>query len=149
MKLTLALTAVLTLVVVAACGGEGGEGDEGAINVTLQEFSVLPEKDKVPAGSVVFEATNEGPEERHKLVFVKTGIAPADLPTNDDGSFKEEVHRADVIAWIEELAVGEVQSLTLNMTAGNYVLLCNVVAEREGETEAHFAKGMYTRFTVE
>ena len=39
---------------------------------------------------------------------------------------------------------------TLDLEAGDYVLLCNIVEEEEdGEVESHFAEGMHTTFTVE
>jgi hypothetical protein len=40
--------------------------------------------------------------------------------------------------------------LTLDLEAGTYLLLCNVVEEEEtGEVESHFAEGMHTTFTVD
>jgi hypothetical protein len=40
--------------------------------------------------------------------------------------------------------------LTLDLEAGTYVLLCNLVEEEDtGEVESHFAEGMHAMFTVE
>jgi uncharacterized cupredoxin-like copper-binding protein len=44
------------------------------------------------------------------------------------------------------VAVGATQTLTLDLPAGAYVLICNIYDETE--QEAHYSKGMRTSFTV-
>jgi hypothetical protein len=39
--------------------------------------------------------------------------------------------------------------LTVDLDAGSYALICNIVEEEEGEPEAHYAEGMRADFTVE
>jgi len=53
----------------------------------------------------------------------------------------------EVIDEIEDIPVGETQSLTVDLEAGKYVLICNIYDE--AEAEAHYAEGMRTAFTVE
>ena len=80
--------------------------------------------------------------------MVKTDIPAAELPTREDGAFDEEAEGVEVIGEIEEFDVGLTQSMTLDLEAGSYVLLCNLVEEDEGETEAHYQMGMWVPFEV-
>jgi hypothetical protein len=118
------------------------------VNVTLQEFAVLPDVQSVPAGSVTFNATNIGPMDPHELVVVRTDLPAGELPTREDGSFDEEAEGVEVIGEIEEFDVGMTQSMTLDLEPGSYVLLCNLVEEEDGVVEAHYSLGMWVPFEV-
>jgi uncharacterized cupredoxin-like copper-binding protein len=134
-----------------ACGDdEGDEGEDGGgstVEVTLQEFAVIPAAASAPAGSITFEATNDGPEDDHELVVIRTDLAPDALPTVDNGSVDEEGEGVEAIDEIAEFPPGETQSLTVDLAAGNYVLICNVYTE--SEQESHYQEGMRVAFTVE
>ena len=129
--------------------GDGGGGSAPVVNVTLQEFEVSPQPDSVAAGQVTFRATNNGPEDDHEMVVIKTDLAADELPTKDDGSVDEDGDGIDIIGEIEEFPVGETQELEVDLDAGAYVLICNVVEEDNGQTESHYQEGMRTAFTVE
>ncbi len=118
------------------------------VNVTLQEWAVLPDTLSVPAGSVTFNATNIGPMDPHELVIVRTDIPAAELPTREDGAFDEEAEGVEVIGEIEEFDVGLTESATFDLEPGSYVLLCNLVEEEDGEMEAHYQMGMWIDFEV-
>jgi hypothetical protein len=47
---------------------------DATVEVTLEEFSVTPESPNVAAGTITFDATNEG-EEPHELVVVRADDA--------------------------------------------------------------------------
>ena len=47
-------------------------GDDNVILVELVEFSVVPDKATVPAGSLTFRATNNGPEDEHEFVIIRS-----------------------------------------------------------------------------
>jgi hypothetical protein len=119
------------------------------VGVTLQEFSVTPAPKSAPAGQVTFEAENTGPKDPHELVVIKTDLAPDALPTTSEGKVDEQGAGIEVIGEIEEFKVGETRSTGFDLTAGGYVLICNVVEKEEGKTEAHYQLGMRTAFTVE
>lgn len=59
----------------------------------------------------------------------------------------EEGEGVELIGEIEEFPVGETDSASFELDAGNYVLVCNIYDE--GEQEAHYAEGMRLAFTVE
>lgn len=128
-----------------ACGG----GEETTLQVTLQEFAVLPADNSAPAGQVTFEVENTGPVDPHEFVVIRTDLAPDALPTGEDGGVDEGGEGIEVLGEIEEFPVGETMSRSFDLDAGNYVFICNIVEEEDGELEAHYQLGMRTAFTVE
>jgi hypothetical protein len=146
---------MLALAFTMACGDDdddedGGDGDGGAattVNVTLKEFEITPDRASAPAGDVRFVAKNDGPEDPHELVVVKTDLAPADLPEKEGGGIDED--ELEVIGEIEEFDVGKTEEATFDLEPGKYVLLCNIVEEEDGQTESHYVNGMYQAFTVQ
>ena len=115
------------------------------IDVTLQEFAVLPSTPSASAGEVTFHVTNNGPDDVHEFVIVKTDLAPDALPTTEDGSVDEAGEGIEPVDEIEDIAVGASEDLTVTLEAGNYVLLCNIVEAGE----VHYESGMRTAFSVE
>ena len=141
------LLACLTVGVGLALPACGSDGDaDGTVDITLQEFAVIPSATSAPAGSITFAASNEGPDDDHELVVIRTDLSQEALPTNDDGSANEEGEGVVAIDEIPEFAPGEAQSLTLDLAAGAYVLICNVYDP--AEQEAHYQEGMRVAFTV-
>ena len=118
------------------------------VEVTLEEWAVVLSASDAPAGVVSFEVTNDGPNDVHEFVVVRTDLAPSELPTDEDGAVLEDGDGMEVIDEIEDLEVGSTETLALELEAGKYVLICNIVEEDAGETEAHYAMGMRTAFTV-
>lgn len=125
-----------------ACGNGGG----GTVDVTLQEFAVSTDPSTIDAGEVVFEVTNEGPDDVHEFVVFRTDLEPTELPTDENGAVDETGEGLEAIDEIEDIPVGETMSVTVDLEAGNYVLICNIW---DGdEQEAHYQEGMRTTFTV-
>jgi uncharacterized cupredoxin-like copper-binding protein len=117
------------------------------VNVTLQEWAVVPDAESAPAGEVTFVVTNDGPDDVHEFVIIRTDLDPGDLPTDATGTVDEAGGEMEVIDEIEDLAVGDTQEVIVTLEAGNYVLICNVYSA--DEQEAHYAEGMRIAFTVE
>jgi len=140
---SLAVVAALGLVAAGCSSDEGG----GTVEVTLQEFAVVPAASSVAAGEVTFEVTNEGPDDVHEFVVFKTDLAPDALPTVEDGSVDEAGEGLELSGEIEDIAVGDAPSVTLSLEAGSYVLICNIYDA--DEVEAHYQEGMRVGFTVE
>jgi uncharacterized cupredoxin-like copper-binding protein len=133
--------AVTFALTVGSCGG-GGDTE----TVTLQEFSIATDPTTVDAGEVVFEATNEGPDDVHEFVVFLTDLSLTELPTDENGAVIETGEGIELIGEIEDIAVGETKNVTLELEAGNYVFVCNIWDE--SEQEAHYQEGMRTSFTV-
>jgi len=125
-------------------GGDGGGGT--TVDVALQEFAVIPAQDSAPAGTITFQVENTGPEDVHEFVVMKTDLAPDALPTDETGVVDEAGEGIEVIDEIEDIPVGETQSVTVELEAGSYALICNIFEEEE--QEAHYTMGMRTAFTV-
>jgi uncharacterized cupredoxin-like copper-binding protein len=125
-----------------ACGG-GGE----TVDVTLQEFAVGVDPASVSAGEVTFSVTNEGPDDVHEFVVIRTDLGPTELPTDENGAVDEAGGGMEVVDEIEDMEVGASEELTVDLEAGSYVLICNIWDE--DEQESHFQEGMRAAFTVE
>jgi uncharacterized cupredoxin-like copper-binding protein len=139
----------------AACGDDGEEAGGGptageepdatTIGVSLIEWSVVPDEMSAPAGTVTFEVTNEG-EMEHEFVIVRSDAGLADLPVAADGAVDEA--QVEVVGEIEEMAPGSTESASFDLEPGNYILICNLVEEMEGEVHRHYQQGMRIPFEV-
>ena len=137
-----------------ACGGDddegdgdGGDGGATVVSVNLLEFRIVPDVASMPAGAVTFNVSNIGGDD-HELVIIKTDLAPDALPTRDDGGVDEGGAGIEVIDKIEEFEAGGEESLTRDLEAGAYVLICNIVEEVAGTTGSHYQEGMTVAFEV-
>lgn len=119
----------------------------GSIKVTLTEWAVIPDKASATAGNVSFDVTNAGPKFKHEFVIIKTDLDPADLPADSTGKVDEAGAGIEFIGEVEELEIGATQTASFDLTAGKYVLICNIV-EAAGGHESHYNQGMRTAFTV-
>lgn len=155
------------LLFAAACGGDdektgsatdtsrttiGPSGSPAAaqqINVTLQEYSIIPEKKSAKAGKVTFNIENKGPKEPHELLMFKTDLPLDKLPTQSDGALNEDAQELDEVDETEPINPGQKTSLSVDVEPGRYILVCNVGEETGGEKVRHFQQGMVTEFTVD
>ena len=94
----------------------------GAVNASLGEFFIKPDKTSVPAGRVRFKVTNKGAI-KHEFVVIKTNLAPDKLPVNGNEA-DEGVGPSP--GEIGNLAPGKTGHLAVNLKPGNYVLICNL-----------------------
>jgi uncharacterized cupredoxin-like copper-binding protein len=117
-----------------------------AVEVKLMEWSVGTDVTTAPAGEDTISITNDGPDDAHEFVVIKTDLALTDLPTDETGAVDEAGEGIDVKGEVEEIAVGASEELTLTLEPGAYVLICNIYDETE--MEAHYQEGMRTSFTV-
>ncbi len=155
----LAIPAIIAIAaLVVACSGTAATPSvaamavppvSAAVNVTLQEFAVVPDTASVPAGTVTFAATNKGPDDVHELVVIKTDLGPLDLPTDADGKVLEDGAGMEVIGEVEDVAIGATAEFSLDLTVGKYLLICNILqTEPDGSLESHYKMGMVATFEV-
>ena len=90
------------------------------------------------AGAVTLEVHNEGTID-HEVVIIKTDLDEAALPTS--GTTVDENAAGDVVGEVEEFDAGTVESVTVNVEAGHYVLICNIAG--------HYEQGMYATLVVQ
>ena len=136
----------------AACSGGATErpaDTSSTVDVTLQEWAVVPAQSSVKAGSITFTVTNAGPEDKHEFVIFRTDLGARAMPLGPDNAVDEEGAGVELIGEIEEFDVGATESATFDLAPGKYVFLCNLVEEDAGTIEVHYQFGMSTEFTVE
>jgi uncharacterized cupredoxin-like copper-binding protein len=129
----------------AATGGTPAGGGQ-TVAVTLQEFAVGVDPTTAAAGEVTFDVSNIGPDDVHEFVVIRTDLSITDLPTDDKGAVDESGEGMEVIDEIEDMEVNDTQTLTVDLDAGSYALICNIYDK--SENEAHYSEGMRTQFTV-
>ena len=156
LKGPLALAGTLALLAVACGGGTATSAPttapsvttstapsaaaSGTVTATLSQFKVELGAASAPAGSVTFEVTNGGTVE-HEFVVFKTDLAPDKLPLSADGkSVDEEGAGVTAVDEIPEFEPGKTETLTVDLPAGKYVLICNV--------PTHYTSGMHAEFTT-
>ena len=128
---------VLVLPILTACGGPT------TVDAKLKTYIILLDKLSAPAGEITFHVHNDATDLKHEFVIFKTDLPQGELPTNEEGIVDEEGAGITFIDEVE-LEPGEAQDLTVNLEAGNYVIICNIDSD-----EMHYAHGMHTAFTVE
>ena len=150
----LAVIATLSLGI-GACSSTGATASPAspsaaagtAVQVTLTEWAIAADVTTAPAGAVTFTAKNEGPDDVHEFVVIKTDLSLIDLPTDATGAVDEAGGGMTVNGEIEDVAVGASGTLSLTLTPGAYVLICNIYDETE--KESHYQQGMRASFTVQ
>jgi hypothetical protein len=133
---------------VMACN-DSTEPSPVTVNVTLREFNITLDRASAPRGTVIFHVTNAG-EDTHEFLVIRTDRAPNALPTEADGSYQENGPGTQLLEEIEALPPGATRDLTIDLTEGSHVLICNMVmVESDGTVEVHYALGMRTAFRVD
>jgi hypothetical protein len=138
---------VLLLALAACSTGSTGEATT-SVNVTLQEFAVVPGQSTAASGSVTFIAKNTGPDDEHELVVLKSDLVPTTLPLGGNGGVDEAGAGVTKIGEIEPFPAGQTREATFELAPGKYVLICNIVDTSETPTEVHYKLGMLAGFTV-
>ena len=121
---------------VPATGGNSSGNANSVVNVEMTSFAFKLDKDSVPAGQVTFHVKNSE-ENSHEMKLVKTDLDAKKLPTKSDQTVDEL--QLTVVGKVQPEA-NQSQDLTVNLTPGHYVVLCNL--------PGHYASGMAANFTV-
>jgi uncharacterized cupredoxin-like copper-binding protein len=133
------LAALLAGLLVAITLGMSAANAQTTVNVELNEWNIIPNVSSVAAGDVEFVATNTGAIE-HELVVLKTELAADALPVAGGRVDEHGGAGIEAIGEIESFAAGATERATLALTAGSYVLICNIAG--------HYQSGMHVGFTV-
>jgi uncharacterized cupredoxin-like copper-binding protein len=124
----------------AACGGSSeatpSPSADAGIATTLADFSIKPAENEATAGPVTFDLENDGPSD-HTFYVVRTDLADDALPVRDH---VVQVAGLDVVGELDDVPFNATPSITVPMTPGAYVLLCNY--------PGHYESGMFAAFTV-
>jgi uncharacterized cupredoxin-like copper-binding protein len=104
------------------------DGLDGPMTMTVSPASVA-------AGTITFVVKNTGTIE-HEMVVLKTDTPFDQLEVDAEGKVSEDTS----IGEVSEFAAGTTKSVTLDVEAGSYVLVCNIAK--------HYGMGMRVGFTV-
>lgn len=120
-----------------------GAAAAGAVNVQLGDTqgvngpeTLVLSAPTAKAGKVTFVVKNTGTID-HEMVALKTDTAFDQLTVTDD-KVSEDTSVGET--GDPALKPGETRTITLDMAAGKYALVCNIAK--------HYAKGMRAAFTV-
>jgi uncharacterized cupredoxin-like copper-binding protein len=91
------------------------------------------------AGVVTFKVKNDSKDTIHEMILMYLADPSQPLPYVE-GDKRVDEDKAGDKGEVSELDPGKSGSLTVNLKAGTYLLICNVAG--------HFAAGMWTTFTV-
>ena len=127
--------AVVFVLTAASCGGSNSASD-GDVFATLKDFSLTAEPATFASGDITFAIDNQGPSV-HEFVIIRSDTDAGQLPV-ENGLIPED--QVDVVDEAEDIAPGTNTTLSVNLAAGSYVLVCNL--------PSHYDQGMHTAFTV-
>ncbi len=111
----------------------------GAVQAALSEFKVVSNPDTAPPGNTTFNVSNTG-SVTHNFNVIKTELALDKLPIDSTG-FSVDLTQLEVPANSKDIEPGTSATLPAQLTAGKYVLICNV--------PNHYLSGMRVAFTVQ
>ena len=119
-------------------GSPGGQVSTGThVRVTLVEYAVGANVREIPAGPVTFDVRNAGTVV-HEMVVLETSASDLTIGTDDKAA--EDSDGVKHVGEVNDLPVGKVQSVTLDLQPGTYLLICNV--------PGHYHSGMFVKFVV-
>ena len=123
---------------VAACANAAAEAPTGSqVVAQLSDYKITVDVPSVKAGKIKIGVRNLGTME-HSFVVLKTDLAPDKLPVDGASAKAKEDGKVGEIA---SIAAGKSAAVTLDLTPGNYVFICNIAS--------HYQLGMHAGFTVD
>lgn len=128
---------------------EPGDPQDPALVVRLDEYSIVPEEDKLTPGPTRFRAVNAG-EQTHELYLVEARSLEG-LPLDRKGSVDTEALEEEdrLIGEVEGIPSGGSCDLEAELEIGTtYVLFCNLRSRTDSGVENHFLQGMRARVKV-
>jgi hypothetical protein len=139
---TTTVAAVDTTAAAAADTTAATSAAGAAVDVSLVEWAVNATGTPA-AGTVTLNVTNDG-QFPHELLVIK-GDSYESLPLDANGAVEEaQLTAGALIGETERLDGGATTTLTAELTAGHYVLLCNIV----GGGSSHAARGQVLELDV-
>ena len=131
-----ALFALAFLVVSCAQPAESAPSDSQVV-AELADSKITVNVPSVRAGKIKIGVRNLGTME-HSFEVLKTDLAPDKLPVDGASAKAKEDGK---VGEIKSIAAGKSAAVTIDLTPGKYVFICNIAG--------HYQIGMHTGFTVE
>jgi len=109
------------------------------LDVSKATMGMKLSRTSAPAGMVTFEVVNTSKDTIHEMILTYLADPTKPLPYIDAENRVDEDKAGDK-GEVSELDPGKSGALTVALTPGKYLLICNV--------PGHYAAGMWTEFTV-
>jgi uncharacterized cupredoxin-like copper-binding protein len=135
-RLSLALLLGVAMTVASCAGAAETIPPDVDLAVTMKDYRVELNVTTLKAGTVKIGVKNAGGME-HSFELIKTDLAFDKLPTDANAKARED----GLVKQVKSIAVGKVATLTADLAAGKYVVICNVAG--------HYQLGMRAALTVE
>lgn len=118
---------------------QGGQGMMSGPGGMMGMMSIRIDHSTVRAGAVTFDVTNWSRATLHELLVVAVDVADAQLPYDySEATVAED--QVKVLGETKELSPNASEQITVSLTPGNYLLICNI--------PGHYAAGMATPLNV-
>jgi uncharacterized cupredoxin-like copper-binding protein len=139
MMVSRVVPAVIALaLLVVSCAQPAAEVPAGSqVVAEMGDYKITVNVPSVKAGSVRIGVRNLGNME-HSFQVLKTDLPPDKLPTDGATAKAKEDGK---VGEIPSIPAGKSAALTLDLTPGKYVFICNIAS--------HYQLGMHAGFTVE
>jgi uncharacterized cupredoxin-like copper-binding protein len=139
MMITRFVPALMSLaLLLAACAGPAAEAPSGSqVVADLSDYKVTVDVPSVRAGKIKIGVRNVATME-HSFQVLKTDLPHDKLPVDSASAKAKEDGKVGEIA---SIAAGKSAAVTIDLTPGKYVFICNVAG--------HYQLGMHTGFTVD
>ena len=139
MMITRFVPALMALALLAAaCAGPAAEAPAGSqVVAELADTKVTVNVPSIKAGKIKIGVRNLGTME-HSFEVLKTDLPPDKLPVDGASAKAKEDGK---VGEIPSIPAGKSAAVTLDLTPGKYVFICNIAG--------HYQIGMHTGFTVE
>ena len=135
-----ALVALLgALFVLAGCSTREGAKNP-VVTVVANEWGFTPSTNSAKAGQITLEVVNQG-RAAHEVVVLRADLAVDALLVEANGAkVNESALGQQIVGEVEDIGSGQTKSVTLNLSSGRYVLICNL--------PGHYKAGMVSELTV-
>ena len=122
----------------AACAGPAAEAPAGSqVVAELADYKVTVNVPSVKAGKIKIGVRNVATME-HSFEVLKTDLPHDKLPVDGASAKAKEDGK---VGEIPSIPAGKSAAVTLDLTPGSYVFICNIAG--------HYQLGMHTGFTVD
>jgi len=123
---------------VAGCTTPAAEAPAGSqVVAELSDYKITVNVPNVKAGKIKIGVRNVAAME-HSFQVLKTDLAPDKLPVDGASAKAKEDGKIGEIA---SIPAGKSAAVTVDLTPGKYVFICNIAG--------HYQLGMHTGFTVD
>ena len=127
----------LALLLVSCSQPAADAPSDSQVVAELADYKITVTVPSVKAGKIKIGVRNLASME-HSFQVLKTDLAPDKLPVDGASAKAKEDGK---VGDIPSIPAGKSASVTLDLTPGKYVFICNVAG--------HYQLGMHTGFTVE